>query len=70
VRASRDGNRPDPQNIDDASLTAARYLCADGRDLARPQGWWDAVLSYNNSVDYGQQVFSAADAYARASVAR
>jgi membrane-bound lytic murein transglycosylase B len=70
VRASRDGNRPDPQNIDDASLTAARYLCAGGRDLATPRGWWDAVLSYNNSVDYGQQVFSAADAYARASVAR
>jgi membrane-bound lytic murein transglycosylase B len=69
ARASRDGNPPDPQNIDDAALTAGRYLCSGGRDLATPKGWWDGVLSYNNSVDYGQQVFSAADAYARASLA-
>lgn len=69
VRASRDGNPPDPQNIDDAAVTAGRYLCSGGRDLGTPKGWWDAVLSYNNSVDYGQRVFSAADAYARASLA-
>lgn len=70
ARASRDGNPPDPQNIDDAALTAARYLCSGGRDLSTPRGWWDAVFSYNNSVDYGQRVFSAADAYARASLTR
>jgi membrane-bound lytic murein transglycosylase B len=67
VRASHDGQKPDPQNIDDAALTAARYLCAGGRDLATPQGWWAAVMSYNNSVDYAQQVFAAADAYAKVS---
>ncbi|GAB2874907.1 lytic transglycosylase domain-containing protein [Lentzea nigeriaca] len=68
-RAAADGLPPDPQNIDDAALTAARYLCAGGsRDLGTGQGWWAAVMAYNNSVEYGQSVFSGADAYARASV--
>jgi membrane-bound lytic murein transglycosylase B len=66
-RASADGNPPDPQNIDDAALTAAAYLCGADRDLSTGSGWWSAILSYNNSVDYGQQVFSGADAYAKAS---
>ncbi|MEV6241626.1 murein transglycosylase [Lentzea sp. NPDC051838] len=67
-RAAGDGQPADPQNIDDAALTAARYLCANGaRDLGTGQGWWAAIMSYNNSVEYGQNVFSGADAYARAS---
>lgn len=66
VRASGDGKAPDPQNVDDAALTAARYLCASGGDLATAAGWWDAVLTYNSSVSYGQKVFSGADAYAKA----
>ena len=56
----------DPQQIDDAALAAGRYLCAGGRDLATPQGWWAAVFSYNNSVPYGQKVFGLADDYAHA----
>ncbi|GAA3631790.1 hypothetical protein C8D88_1011502 [Lentzea atacamensis] len=69
-RAAGDGQPADPQNIDDAALTAARYLCGGGaRDLGTGQGWWAAVMAYNNSVQYGQSVFSGADAYARASVA-
>ncbi|MCA1656054.1 MAG: lytic murein transglycosylase, partial [Pseudonocardiaceae bacterium] len=51
---------------DDAALTAARYLCASGGDLASAAGWWQAVLTYNESVAYGRDVFSGADAYARA----
>jgi membrane-bound lytic murein transglycosylase B len=67
-RAAGDGLPADPQNIDDAALTAARYLCGGGaRDLGTGQGWWSAVMTYNNSVEYGQNVFSGADAYARAS---
>ncbi|MEV0679933.1 lytic murein transglycosylase [Actinosynnema sp. NPDC050436] len=66
VRANGDGTPPDPQNIDDAALAAARYLCSGGRDLATGEGWWAAVMAYNNSVEYGQNVFSGADAYARA----
>jgi len=65
-RASGDGKAPDPQDIDDAALTAARYLCESG-DLSVPANWWKAVFHYNNSLTYGRQVFSAADAYARAS---
>lgn len=65
VRASGDGASPDPQNVDDSALTAARYLCASGGDLSTPAGWWEAVLTYNQSVPYGQNVYSGADAYAR-----
>ena len=63
--ANLDG-RGDPQQIDDAALAAARYLCANGRDLSVPADWWAAVFSYNNSVPYGQKVFGLADGYARA----
>ncbi|MGH3881632.1 MAG: hypothetical protein ACRDSK_31805 [Actinophytocola sp.] len=65
VRASRDGKAPDPQNIDDAALTAGRYLCASGGNLSKAAGWWRAVMTYNRSVTYGQKVFSGADAYAK-----
>ncbi|HEY2191493.1 MAG TPA: hypothetical protein VGH76_04195 [Actinomycetospora sp.] len=62
-----DGNgdgRADPDNIFDAALAAGRYLCADGRNLASGEGWRSAVLSYNNSDDYGRRVYAAAQAYA------
>jgi membrane-bound lytic murein transglycosylase B len=68
-RANGDGGPPDPQNVDDAAFTAARYLCSGGDDLGTPAGWWRAVLFYNPALTYGQDVFSAADAYAEASVA-
>jgi membrane-bound lytic murein transglycosylase B len=66
LRASRDGKAPDPQNVDDAALTAAHYLCTRGGNLSTAAGWWRAVLSYNRSVTYGQSVFSGANAYAKA----
>lgn len=66
VRAKDDGAPPDPQNVDDAALSAARYLCAAGGDLSSAQGWWKAILTYNRSDTYGKNVFSGADAYARA----
>lgn len=56
----------DPNNIDDAALAAGRYLCAGGRDLATGPGWRAAVLSYNNSDEYGRRVYAAADSYASA----
>ncbi|MGH3439937.1 MAG: lytic murein transglycosylase [Sciscionella sp.] len=56
----------DPENIDDATLTAARYLCVGGRDMLTPSGWWAGLFSYNNSVEYGQKVFGLADRYAHA----
>jgi membrane-bound lytic murein transglycosylase B len=42
----------DPQNIEDATLTAARYLCAGGKDLSRQSDLAQAVLSYNGSQRY------------------
>jgi membrane-bound lytic murein transglycosylase B len=68
TRASSDGAPPDPQNVDDAALAAARYLCASGGNLSTGKGWWKAVLTYNESTAYARNVFSAADAYARAAV--
>jgi membrane-bound lytic murein transglycosylase B len=72
-RWAADGNgdgRADPQQIDDAALAAARYLCAGGRDMGSAKGWWAGVLSYNNSVPYGQKVFGLADKYAKAAMYR
>jgi membrane-bound lytic murein transglycosylase B len=63
-----DGNHDgitDPQNIDDASLAAANYLCADNRNLSSGDGWLRAILSYNNSLDYAQEVYGFAQTYAR-----
>lgn len=67
TRTSTDGRPADPQNIDDATLSAGRYLCASGGDLATPAGWWAATWVYNNSAVYGEEVFSGATSYALAS---
>lgn len=69
MKYNSDGNGDgvgDPQQIDDAAVGAARYLCSSGRDMASPDGWWSGILSYNNSVDYAQKVFGLADGYATA----
>ncbi len=63
-----DGNgdgRTDPQNIDDAALAAANYLCAGGGNLSSGNSWLRAVLSYNSSVAYAEEVYGFAEAYAR-----
>ncbi|MFI1237822.1 murein transglycosylase [Nocardia salmonicida] len=51
-----------PDNINDAALAAARYLCASGGDLATYRGWSSAIFSYNHSDAYVRQVYSAAGA--------
>lgn len=60
---SADNAEPNPHDIDDAALSAARYLCRDGRVLTTSQDWWEAILSYNRSEEYGQQVLSIAADY-------
>nr|WP_245788484.1 lytic murein transglycosylase [Amycolatopsis marina] len=63
--ADGDGDgRGDPQQIDDAALAAARYLCVNDRNMASAEGWWAGIMSYNNSVEYAQKVFGLADGYA------
>ncbi|HEY6797713.1 MAG TPA: lytic murein transglycosylase [Kineosporiaceae bacterium] len=45
-----------PQDVNDAAATAARYLCAAGRDLSTPAGRLAAVLRYNDSLAYADSV--------------
>lgn len=67
ARYGRDANGdgyPDPQQIDDAALSAAHLLCFGGRDLDDPQQWRAAILGYNHSSDYVARVRDAAANYA------
>jgi len=58
----------DPQNID-VRRWPPGTTCAPGAGIWRPgPGWWQAILSSNNSVAYVQTVFTGAEAYARATV--
>jgi membrane-bound lytic murein transglycosylase B len=68
AKHAADGNgdgRADPQQVDDAALAAAHYLCSPGRDMATAAGWWSGLFSYNRSAVYGQKVFGLADSYAK-----
>ncbi|MFZ0159435.1 MAG: hypothetical protein WAL50_10445 [Kineosporiaceae bacterium] len=58
------GRAADPENINDAALTAGIYLCATGNDLATPAGRRAAVLRYNDSASYADTVLALSDAYA------
>jgi membrane-bound lytic murein transglycosylase B len=55
---------PDPQNLFDSTLAAARYLCSGGLNLRDPSGIMAAILRYNNSMSYAQNVLGWAAAYA------
>jgi membrane-bound lytic murein transglycosylase B len=56
----------DPMNLDDAALSAGRYLCAAGGDLADGKGWTRAVHAYNHSDSYVDAVRNRANLYAAA----
>jgi membrane-bound lytic murein transglycosylase B len=67
LTAGRDGSGDgvaDPLNIDDAALSAASYLCANGRNLSTDGGWTEAIMSYNHSSAYASQVRDQANTYA------
>ena len=53
----------DPQNLFDSTLAAARYLCSGGLDLSDPAQVIAAILRYNNSMPYVQNVLGWAAAY-------
>ena len=63
VDANNDGI-VSPDNIDDAALSAAGYLCWRGKDLSTPRGWISALRAYNNSGIYARAVRDWATAYA------
>jgi membrane-bound lytic murein transglycosylase B len=53
----------DPDDIDDASATLARYLCGASDDLAQLTGWKAALARYHAGDQYEASVFRAADSY-------
>lgn len=62
-----DGNldgEMDPQQIDDAVLTAGVYLCENAEDLTDDDEWVGAVTTYNQSMDYARNVADIATTYA------
>ncbi len=73
ARSGRDANGDgiaDPQNIYDAALSAADYLCrtAYGLPLDTPEGQQRAVFAYNRSEAYVAAVLAYARDYSRVRV--
>ncbi|WP_375474888.1 lytic murein transglycosylase [uncultured Jatrophihabitans sp.] len=63
--ADGDGDRrANVFDINDATLGAARYLCAAGGNLRGRAGQVRALLAYNHSNEYVDQVLALANAYA------
>ena len=62
--ADADGDgAADPNQIQDAALGAARYLCHSG-EMSSVSGWRAAVFSYNHSESYVDQIAATANEYA------
>ncbi|MDQ1288269.1 MAG: hypothetical protein QG622_1834 [Actinomycetota bacterium] len=59
--------KTDPQDLDDAALTAGRFLCAGatgGADLSTETGQWNAAYRYNRSTSYANLVLALSTTYA------
>jgi membrane-bound lytic murein transglycosylase B len=66
-RYASDGDgdgKAEVQNLYDASLATARYLCSGGLNLRDAGQVMSAILRYNNSVAYARNVLGWAAAYA------
>jgi membrane-bound lytic murein transglycosylase B len=63
VDGDGDGER-NPQDIDDAALATAVYLCSGEENLATRAGQESAVYRYNHSDEYVKLVLSIMEAYA------
>ena len=62
VDADGDGVR-NPQDVDDAALGTAVYLCSGADDLGTDDGRRSAVFRYNHSQSYVDLVLAIMDAY-------
>ena len=62
VDGDNDGKR-NPQDIDDAALASAVYLCSGKDDLSTEKGQRAAVYRYNHSNEYVDLVLSFMEAY-------
>lgn len=61
-----DGNgdgETDPQNIYDAALASARYLCASTDTMTTEAGEQRAYFAYNHDLDYSRNVTNAGRGY-------
>ncbi|MEO7124174.1 MAG: lytic murein transglycosylase [Lacisediminihabitans sp.] len=54
----------DPQNIFDATMAAAHYLCRAAGTMGTQNGWQVGILAYNSSHQYLNDVMDAANRYA------
>jgi len=63
IDANGDGIE-NPQNIFDATMAAAHYLCRAAGTLGTQDGWQRGILSYNSSHQYLADVMDAANRYA------
>lgn len=61
--SSGDREEPDPQNIDDAALAAAVFLCSRDQDLTDDDDFSSVVGDYNRSVEYINDVARWAQEY-------
>ena len=57
----------DPHDIDDAALTAARYLCAASGGMTGARGWDAGIAAYNSDPAYRDRVVVAHEGYRVAS---
>jgi membrane-bound lytic murein transglycosylase B len=62
VDASGDGVE-DPQNIDDASMATANYLCRASDDMASETGWSMGIAAYNSDPSYLVSIAAAGSGY-------
>jgi membrane-bound lytic murein transglycosylase B len=56
-------NIPDPQNIADAAVAAANYLCHASGGMSTPDGWRAGIAAYNAGAAYLKDVAAAAQRY-------
>jgi cell wall-associated NlpC family hydrolase len=60
---SASGGKPNVQNIDDATLTTGRALCADGRNVSNGAAWWAAVTSLQPAALFLHRTLATANVY-------
>ena len=53
----------DPQNIDDATLATANYLCRSSGDMTTEEGWRKGIAAYNGAESYIRTVAAAGVGY-------
>lgn len=63
--ASGDGVE-DPQNIDDATMATANYLCRASGDMTTEAGWRAGIAAYNSAESYLRAVATAGVQYSTA----